>query len=795
MYKTDQIEMEMKIREATRVDNPDQQFVDSLWQKIERQGPLPRKVFQQRSLYQRPAFIILAVTLLLIAALFIGFGPKKVSAFIRDIFSMNDPGLQAVEEAGLVTDLDISAEPTVMENAATAEVPKEVTPLSISQSLGEITVTLDWVYIDSGRLALAFTPDAIPQGMTFGTPSLTFDGFTPAQREGSVQTVRDDGSQYIFVSYQVINPEIVGDQINFSVDIPLMQPADPEWEEQAVYHFDLQGIPVYVGRTVPIQQTAATSVNNIEVRLESVVVSPSYTDVVVCYDFPPGDAPFWHIFKSTVQIGDSPEESMRSYNYLDDIENNHCVQIGFGIGSATPGDRLVFRVNQMEVPLTIQDELPAEKIYAANETLAEYGIEIAPAPAEESDGPGGWVFVNEPEWGMTPEEDPRMRVYNALLETVSGPWEFYVDLPSSIMFDQASEPTPEPTPAPIASQVQSDVTVTLDWVFVDALRAGVGYTITGLPDMPEATGLFGEAHLNDAEGNLIWGTGIGSSEINRVEGEPGVLQGTWSVGFPSPLLEEQADFQWVITLDGATMNNFIAGFPFDPEATPYPAGEFPPSLPDHFVGTYVFDFTAEVHPMTVIENLPAVTINGVELQVPRAEITASVSKVMVCYQKPSERDWWIWSASMSNGTEESPMGGGQVVYDTDYNLKPGSIPDEEIWVVPPDFQTLEHGRCLILNFLQGHSNPGNPLILTVDSLQISPPEIISEEELAAAREILKAQGIEFNYLISQSAGGGGGGGIDFTVLPEGMTWEEAYQKYNEALGYVFAGPWKITLID
>ena len=794
MPKTNQIEMELKVREATWVNDPDQHFVDALWHKIEQQEPTPNNSFQGRALYQRPAFVILVVTLLLIGALFIGFGPKKVSAFIRDIFSMNDPGLQAVEEAGLVTDLDLSAEPTVMDTAATAEVPKEVTPLSISQSLNEITVTLDWVYIDSGRLALAFTPDAMPPELSFGTPRLTFDGFTPDQREGSVQSVRNDNGQYIFVTYQVINPAIVGDQINFSVDIPLMKPADPEWEEQALYHFDLQGIPVYAGRTVPIQQTAATSVNNIEVRLESVVVSPSYTDVIVCYDFPPGDAPFWHIFDSSVQIGESAEESMRSYNYLSNIEDDHCVQMGFPIGNATPGDRLVFRVNQMEVPLTIQDELPAERIYAANETLAEYGIEIAPAPAVESEGPGGWVFVNEPEQGMTPEEDPRMRVYYALLETVAGPWEFYVDLPKSSLFDQTIEITPEPTPEAIGSQTQSDVTVTMDWVFVDALRAGVGFTITGLPYEPEASGVLGEAHLMDTEGNLLDMFGAMSSEIHWVEGEPGVIQGTWSVAFPEPVLDDEVQLQWAITLDGTNTMYYLAGFPIDPAATPYPMGEHPPFIPEGNVGTFTFDFTAEVHPLSIVENTQTTSVNGVLMSAPKAIVTPSMAKVMICYQKPTERDWWIWEASLGSLKERGSMTGGRVIYDTDYQLKAGANPDASLWVIPPDFQALEHGRCILMDFLQGQSNPAEPLILRVDSLNISPPEVIPESELAAAREILKAQGIEFNYMTSRSAGGGGGGGIEFTVLPEGMTDQEAYAKYNEALGYVRTGPWEITLI-
>jgi hypothetical protein len=371
---------------------------------------------------------------------------------------------------------------------------------------------------------------------------------------------------------------------------------------------------------------------------------------------------------------------------------------------------------------------------------------------------------------------------------MDGPWTFVIDIPSDSNFNE-----PEPTPTVVASQTQSDVTVTLDWVFVDALRAGFGYTITGLPEVPDALGLQGEIYLSDAEGNLIDGSGVGSSEINRVEGEPGVIQGTWSAGFPEPLQVSEIQLEWVITLDGTDTMYAIAGFPEDPAATPYPRGEHPPFLPDTYIGTYTFDLTAEVHPYSVIENLPPVSANGIEMSVPKALVTPSMSKVMICYQKPTERDWWIREASLGNLNERDSLSGGRVIYDTDYQLKAGANPDESLWVVPPDFQTVEHGRCLLMNFLQGQSNPDSPLILRVNSLNISPPEVIPESELAAAREILKAQGIEFDYHTFQGQGGGGGW-IDFTVLPEGMTDEEAYQKYNEALSYVYTGPWEITLI-
>jgi len=82
---------------------------------------------------------------------------------------------------------------------------------------------------------------------------------------------------------------------------------------------------------------------------------------------------------------------------------------------------------------------------------------------------------------------------------------------------------------------------------------------------------------------------------------------------------------------------------------------------------------------------------------------------------------------------------------------------------------------------------------TIPTLEQSMPEVIPDEEMKAAQEKLRAEGIEMDYTTSSSAGGGGGGGATFNKLPEGMDQQEAYQHFLNALGYVYPGPWVFTL--
>ncbi len=82
----------------------------------------------------------------------------------------------------------------------------------------------------------------------------------PAGREQSIT----------LVSYQVIQVDVVGDLIDFAIDLPLVNPGDPEWEPVVHFHFDLQDIPVFRGQTVALQQTYAHEINGIEIRLKSI---------------------------------------------------------------------------------------------------------------------------------------------------------------------------------------------------------------------------------------------------------------------------------------------------------------------------------------------------------------------------------------------------------------------------------------------------------------------------------------------------------------------------------------------
>ena len=436
------ISIEEKVHLVTLMPEPRTEFVNELWNQLSQQPSLKPSLMDRFRSVLHPSLVVAAAILLVLAILFVGFGPKRVYATVRQLFGLGDPGLQSVQDEGLVTKLNMTALPTVVMTQTPANTPPLVSTLTQSQNLDGITLTLDWAYLDEGRLAMGMEFTPLPEDITLGSPQLTFIGVTPVQSFGYSQSLRSDENRAVYVSYQVIDADSVDGKASFGVDVPLIQQNGNFQTTLANFHFDVRDVSIYTGQTLSIQQTYAVQRNGVEIRLKSVRVMPSNTEVVACYDFPTQDAPFWYMQHATVQIGDGPEESYRPYQYLTEIKDDHCVKLGFATGNAGGQTRLVFRVHQLIVPLTMQDVLPIERINAANQKLAQSGIEIKPAPADQSEGPGGWQFVREPVWGTDPTQDPRLLVLQALEEKMDGPWEFYVDIPTTNLIPDQAKPTP-----------------------------------------------------------------------------------------------------------------------------------------------------------------------------------------------------------------------------------------------------------------------------------------------------------------------------------------------------------------
>lgn len=385
--------------------------------------------------------------------------------------------------------------------------------------------------------------------------------------------------------------------------------------------------------------------------------------------------------------------------------------------------------------------------------------------------------------------DPRgLSASSHLTLAVNEAWKFSVDLASEDQIPGVKPVPPQPTPQPVAEQSIDQVSLTLDWVFADAKRVAFGYTITGLPDLPDAFILGGTIVVTDAQGNPVGGGDGGSSTLHRNPDQAGTLSGTWSTILQQPLTIDQLSLKIDITLDGTHGNdwNYIIGNVTNPAISPTAesTGTIPDVIPGNLVGTYHFDVTTQVYPVTTLRPGQVIEANGIQMELLQAELTPSYSNFILCYNKPSAEDWMIGNAELTSGVDQAWLSGYSLLSDPDFVMK------NPVILLPT---SLSGGsvRCVQVEFMLGHSNQSRTITLTIPGLERSVPEVIPQAELELALAKLREQGIEMTYSITRGVGGGGGG-PEYTRLPEGVTQNEAYGRFMDALGYRAPGPWVFT---
>jgi hypothetical protein len=190
---------------------------------------------------------------------------------------LGDPGLQAAEDAGLVTRLEVTAQPTRRPTVAPTLTPARLVYPALTQTQAGVTVTLDWVALDQNRLTLGLQASPLPSDATWGAPQLTFRGAASFQPQGYSLNSLPDG-QIVIVSYQVIQAATVG----LVLDLPLMQEDGP----LATFRFDVSEAPLYPGQTLASDQTFSVRRDGVALRLQGVRFQANGVAVDLCADVP-----------------------------------------------------------------------------------------------------------------------------------------------------------------------------------------------------------------------------------------------------------------------------------------------------------------------------------------------------------------------------------------------------------------------------------------------------------------------------------------------------------------------------
>ncbi len=612
---------------------------------------------------------------------------------------LNDPGLQAAQDAGLFTNVNATAQSMPLTPSGLFDAGSgSATMIGSEQTMEGVTLKLDWVYVEDAQQLFHVSASGLSPDMRFGIPHVTYADVTPEQYRGAIFSL--DGSGTVTGTY--LSNQLVrrngqpGGKVDMQIDVPLVERQAGQSTEVASFHFDLKDIKVIVPQGGGGGNSYAVRVNGLEMRLEYAIVTPSYTEAQICYQLPSAGKD-WVIAGATVQYAEPTQL----------------------VGEPVPADSY------------------AEVSEAGNERCTDVNF-------PRGKGAGNVAFTVTAN-GLVARDTQ---------EKVNGAWQFNTGLIDDIHIAGVDTATPTPE-APPPSETVGDLTATLKWAYIDSNRMAFTVHLDGLKQGYAV----GNVALQDADGN---GVNVGAN-FQAQDSDPS----TFIIGL-TPMAGFKGDrFKGKLVID----------------VTNSPGSQFP-------LAEFSFDLDLPVYQALVIEPRQVVTANGIEMMLQTVRTAPSFTDAYLCYQKPTTADWMVAGIDAENvslqiGNDKATMNTYALLFDSDYgDLGKGGEPS---WK-----PAIEKGRCVKVGFPVGHHGKPETLTLTVNELQQSMPEVIPDADVKKAQEILKAQGIEMDYM-TFSGNGGGGGGMVYRKLPEGMTEAEAYWRFMEALGYVYQGPWVFTI--
>ena len=331
----------------------------------------------------------------------------------------------------------------------------------------------------------------------------------------------------------------------------------------------------------------------------------------------------------------------------------------------------------------------------------------------------------------------------------TGPWEFFwPELPHHISI---------PGISPVAKQSAGELKITLEQAYVDGLRFAAVLRIEGM-----SLGLFPSLTLTDLQGR------------------------PFNAGFTMAVDENDPSLYTVsFTFTAPPDENFA---PLDPMIESRFEGQLLVAItsPDgQAIQSFPFNLDLPVYPALLVEAHQTALSNSLQMSLEKMEITPSYTNAYLCYQSPTPTGDWQnrWEGTrLQIGRYEASPDNYSLIWDKNFSQQASPS-----WASLPDMN-----RCIVLGFPLGHHNQPETLRLEIDGLQQSTPESIPEDQLQAARQALRAQGIEIDWGVFTGPGGGGAG-PKITSKPAGISDEEVLKRFYEALGYILPATWKFEL--
>jgi hypothetical protein len=371
--------------------------------------------------------------------------------------AMADPGLQAVNDAGLVTDLkhtasSIPIKPTAVNTASTptrsASAAPAVSALT-AQQIGRVTVTLNWAYADESRVAIGLTvrglhppvgvkPNYLINPIVFGDDHGTLFGLDGTSQATELRPAEPGTVDVTAISYQ---PLTANQPLHLTIDVKLGDTSVPVMLPDATprpgpvplvtvaplgdFQFQID-LPVYEGTLIRADQSV--SANGVTISLQDIHLTPSYAEARLCYQLP--DPSDWQI-ESHLQIGAAPTISQTAVRLttdkadLNNARDQRCVLIDYPASYLNTTGPLTLTVEALHTSLP--EVIPAEAVARANAALAVRGIEFEYSVLDH----GARLIVTRKPAALSDVEANQLAfqaLEQAAEERLVGPWTFSVTM-------------------------------------------------------------------------------------------------------------------------------------------------------------------------------------------------------------------------------------------------------------------------------------------------------------------------------------------------------------------------------
>lgn len=359
----------------------------------------------------------------MVAVMALGLVLTGLSAYAFYRYAQSDGGLNAVDDAGLAQEINVS------------------------QTIDGITVTVERAYLDSNRFAVWFNL----AGFDIPTDSTILSGLfehevTYADGSGFAQMVGAGGSsgssEWVDgVMYNVLtinHTEPLPDDSMFELVFTLKPPNQPPYIIPAGVEFEgaiseeyrsdvmLPGrfsfdLSLPVSAPIELEPALTVTTNDVAMTLDYVAVAASATVIQVCYDLPtPQD---WHP-RLTLRFEDGEPVTLSAWGIAGGKEavadNSRCIRGESPIPYLTPAETITVEV---EALLTSRPEDISPIREAAEAWLVERGLVVDFIMGER----GMSLDIIERPDGMSDEELYQL-IDESLRERYDGPWVFTVPL-------------------------------------------------------------------------------------------------------------------------------------------------------------------------------------------------------------------------------------------------------------------------------------------------------------------------------------------------------------------------------